>query len=135
MGQIMTVVRGDQGDARLLRQADNMRIDALFDVQALILDFEEKVPLAEDVAQSVGSFSRLVRAFLHQAFGNGAAQARRQGDQAATVLRQQVVINSGFVIKPFEVTGGHELDEVAISFGIFAKQYEMIGAALPGLGR
>ncbi len=112
-----------------------MGIDALLDVQALILNFEEEVSFSENVAQAVGGFAGLIRPLFHQIFGDGSAQTRRQSNQPAAVFRQQVVIDSGFVIKTFQVSGGDELDQIAIAFGIFAEQDKVIVAALPGFCR
>ena len=114
---------------------DDLRIDALFDFQALILNFEEEVPFPENIAQPVGGFAGLIRPLFHQFFGDRAAQTRRQRDQPAAVFRQQVVINSGLVVKAFEESGGNKLDQIAIAFGIFAEQDEVVGAALAGLRR
>ncbi len=134
MLQIVAIVCGHQRNAGFPREADNLRIDALFDVQALVLNFEKEISLAENVAQAVGGLARLIRPLFHQIFGDCAAQARRQSNQAAAVLGQQVVIDSGLVVKTFQVSRGDELDQIAIPFRIFAEQNEVVGAALPGFG-
>jgi hypothetical protein len=135
MFQVMAIVGGHQGNSGFLGERHDLRIDALFDVQALILNFEKKITFSKDVAQAVGRVARLGRALFHQVFRYSAAQARRKRDQAAAVFRQQVIIYSRLVIKAFEKPRGNQLDEIAIAFCIFAEQHEMIRAALSGLGR
>ncbi len=50
------------------------------------------------------------------------------------MLRQQVIVNAWFVVEAFQKTGGHQSDQVAVAFGIFAQQDEMVGAALGHIG-
>ena len=126
MLQIVAVVRGDERNAGFARETHNLRVDALFDFQALVLNFQEEVSLPENIPQAVGGFARLVRPFFHEIFGDRAAQAGRQCDQTAAVFRQQVVIDSGLVIETFEVSRGDELDQIAVALRIFAEQNEVI---------
>jgi hypothetical protein len=128
--EVVAIVRGDQGDAGLARQTDDFGVDALFDFEPLVLNFEEEIVLSENVAQAVRCFASLVRFLVNQIFGDCAAQARRQCDQASAVFRQQVVVDPRLVIETFEESGGDELDQVAVAFAVFAKKNQMIIAAL-----
>ena len=129
--RIVAIVCRDERNAGFARERHNLRVDALLDVQALVLNFQKEVSLPENVAQAVGGLAGLIRLFFHQTFSHGAAQTRRQRDQAVAVFRQQVVIDSGLVVKTLEVAGGDELDQIPVAFRIFAQQYEVIVAALP----
>ena len=107
------------------------RLTGLLDVQALVLHFEEEIALAENVAQPVGGVARFVVA-LPSTSGSATAPLR-QAESAISprlCLRQQVVIDARLVVEAFEESRGDQLDEVAIAFGIFAQQNQMIGAAL-----
>ena len=132
--QIVAIIRRDQRNSRLARQAHNFRIDALFDFQALVLNLQKKIPFAENIAQAVRGFARLIGALLHQIFGDHAAQARGQRNQSAAVFGKKVVINPGLVIKTFEISRRHQLDEVAISFRVLAQQHQVVGPAISRLG-
>jgi quercetin dioxygenase-like cupin family protein len=46
------------------------------------------------------------------------------------VLGQQVVIDARLVVEAFQEPGRNQMNQVAVAFGIFAKQDEMIGPAL-----
>jgi len=65
-------------------------------------------------------------------FGDRPPQTGGQSDEAAAVLGEKVVVDSGPVVKALEITRGDQFDEVAISFRVFTQQHEMVGAALAG---
>ncbi len=132
--QVVAIVGGHQGNSGFARQTDDFRIDALFNVQALILNLQEEIPFSENVAQPISGFARLLGTFLDQIFGDRSAQTGGQRDQSFAVLGQQVVIDSRLVIKAFEKSRGDQLDQIAIAFGIFAEQDQVIGAALARFG-
>ena len=89
--QIVAIVGGHQRDAGFFREADEVLIDALFDFQALVLNFQEEIPFAENIAQPVGVFARLVELFVDDGFGDRSAQAGGERDEAFAVLGKQVV--------------------------------------------
>ncbi len=60
----MAIVGGHQRDAGFLGEAHQFAVDALFDLDALILNLQEEVPFPENVAQLVGILPRLVEASL-----------------------------------------------------------------------
>ena len=105
--QVMAIVRGNQRDARFLRETNQLRIHALFDVQPLILNFQKEIAFAENVAQAIRVFTRLLVLLLDHGFGNHAAKASGKGNQAFAVFRQEVVVNTRLVIKAFEEASRH----------------------------
>ena len=50
MVEIVAIIGGNDGDAGFLGEAEEFPVDALFDFEALVLDFEEEIAFAEDVA-------------------------------------------------------------------------------------
>ena len=110
---------------------DQIAVDARLHLQALVLHFEKEISLAENIAQPVGVRPRLLVFFREQRIGHFAAQAGRKRDQSLAVLRQQVVIDARLVIKAFEKSGGNQLDEVAIAFGVLAQQHQMVRPLRP----
>src|SRR5258708_30247365 len=127
--QIVAIVGGDDGDAGFLGEPHEVFVYALLNFQALVLNFEEKVAFAEDVAEAIGVLARESEFFLHHRLGDWAAKAGRQCDEALAVFREQVEINARLVIEAFEEAGGDQLDEIVIALEIFAKQNEVVAAA------
>ena len=84
--EIVAIVGGDKGDAGFLGEADELAVDALFDGQALVLNFEEEIAFAENVAEAVGVFAGLVELLFDDAFGDGAAEAGGESDQPLVCL-------------------------------------------------
>src|ERR1700730_19095338 len=52
--EVVTIISRNQGDAGLFRKPDQFAVYALFDLQALVLNLKEEVPLTEDIAEPVG---------------------------------------------------------------------------------
>jgi hypothetical protein len=133
--QIVGVVGGHQRNTALAGEPHEVPVQRPVDVQALILHFQEKVVLAENVTQLVSVGARLIVVALQQWLGDGTFQTGRKRDQSLAVFGQQVVIDARLVVKAFEKTGGHQLHQVAIAFRRLAKKHEVIGIALPGFAR
>jgi hypothetical protein len=90
------------------------------------------IAFTENVAEAVGRGARVGFAIFHDGFGDFAAQAGGESDQAARVLREKIEIDARLVVEAVEKARGNELDEVAVAFRVLAEQDEMIGAAGAG---
>ena len=99
VGQVVAVVRGDQRNAGFLGEPDEFAIDAVSCLEALVLNFEEKISFAENIAQAVSAFLGLIVFLRKNRIGDFAAQARGKRDQAFAVLGEQFVIDARLVIK------------------------------------
>jgi hypothetical protein len=77
---------------------------------------------------SSGDPASFVVAIRQQGFVDIAAQTSRERDQTLGVPRQQVFIDAGLVIKPFEVTGRDQLDQVAVAFLVLTQQHQVVVA-------
>src|SRR5260370_64545 len=75
--EIMAIVGGDKRDSRFFRKTDQLAIDIFFDRQSLILNFQEEIALAENVAQAVSILSRLIALLIHHCFRHRPAKAGR----------------------------------------------------------
>ena len=82
------------------------------------------------VGEAFGVFVLVVE----DGFVEVAAQAGGQADEALGVLREQIFIDAGLVIEAFKVSGGDEVDEVAVAFLVFAKEDEVVIAIGIGAG-
>ena len=128
LAQIMRIVGGDQRNAGVGRQAIDQRQHARVLLQAVILQFQEEILLAEQVGVFVGQAAGVFVTIGQQRFVDIAAQARRERDQAFGMARQQVLIDARLVVKTFQIAGGDQLDQVAITFLVFAQQHQMVVA-------
>ncbi len=70
----------------LFGEANQVAIDAFFDFQPLVLNFQEKIAFAENVLQPVGVLAGLVEALFDDAFCDGSAQACGESDQPLLCL-------------------------------------------------
>src|SRR5260370_611172 len=61
--QVMTIVRGNERYAGLFGETEQFAVDIFFDRQSLILDFQEEIPFAENVAQPVSILTRLLASY------------------------------------------------------------------------
>ena len=108
--KVVTIVGGHERDAGLFRKTDQFAIDVFFDRQSLVLNFEEEIAFAENVAQAVSILARLIVLLIHDGFGHRASQACRKGDQALAVFGKQVVVNARFVIETLKEACGNQFD-------------------------
>ena len=135
---VMAVVRRDEADAVLVRELDETFVRLALLGQAVILDLEEIIVLAEDVDVLAHERVGLVKIARDQRARHFAGDAGRQADDALVIFAQQLVVDARLVIKALDVCIRHELHEVAIAFLIFREQDQMIilhavhfGAFLP----
>ena len=73
--EIVTIVSGHQRDARLFRETDQVAIHVFFDRQSLVLNFEEEIAFAENVAQAISIFARLIVFLIDDCFGHRSTEA------------------------------------------------------------
>ena len=72
------------------------------DFQSLILNLEEEIPFAENIAQAVRVRARLFVFFGDERVRHFAAQAGGKRDQPLAVLGEKFVIDARLVIEAFE---------------------------------
>ena len=136
LAEIVRIVGGHQRNSGVARQAMHLRHHLSIRIQAVILQFQEEILLAEEVAVFVGQALGFVVAIGQQGFVDIAAQACRERDQAFRMARQQVFIDARLVIETVQVTGGDQLDQVAVAGLVLAQQHQVVvavGIALDGL--
>src|SRR6478672_9085971 len=124
--EIMTVVGGEHRDTGLLFKAEQIGADAVLHLQALVLDLEEKVFFAEDLAESPRSLAgRFVPAF-HQLFGDFTFEASGEGDQALRVFREKLLADARLVIEAMHTGFGSYFGEVAIALVGLGENAKMV---------
>ena len=126
----MAVVGGHQGDIQPLAHIDDAGDDALFVLQAVVLDLQEEIALAEHFFHLPGVFFRLGDAPVQQQFVEVAAQAGRHADKALVVLLEQFIIDAGTVIKAPGEGLAVQVHQVFIAGLVFAQQDQVAVFAL-----
>ena len=125
-GQIVGVVGHHQRQARILGKAQDAAVDLLLLRQAVILQLQIKIPLAEDLRQLQRMGLGALVVSRPQSAGNPASQTGRQGDQALGMLPQQVQIHTGLDIKTVQKALGDQIAEVFIARLVFAQQHQVL---------
>ncbi len=97
-------------------------------IQAVILNLEEEILLAEHVGVAVRQPLGFLVAIGHDRLVDVAAQAGRHRDQALGMLRQQILVDARLVVEAFEKRGGDQLQQVAIAFLVLAQQHQVVVA-------
>ncbi len=100
--RVVQVVRGDEREVELLREAQQVVHHAALDVEAVVHDLGEEVLLAEDVAELGGGGLRRVVLAESQAGLHFAADAAGRGDDALRVGLQQLTVDAGLEVVALE---------------------------------
>ena len=122
--KIVAVVGRHHRDAELFFQAEEIGVDPVFQLKALVLYLEKKVLLAEDVTKESGRFARGFVLPFRQPLCHLPFQASRERDQALRMLSQKLFADARLVVKAVQRRLGGDLDEIAealIGFGQDAK--------------
>src|ERR1019366_3088020 len=107
-------------------------MNAVLHLQALVLNLEEEVLFAEEVAiESGGRARRLVLAF-RQALGDFAFQASGKPDQPLRMLRQEFLANAWLVVKAAQRSFRRDLHQVAVAFFVFGEHQQMVVSVTVG---
>ncbi len=128
--QVMTVVCGDDGDARVPRQFDELPVHYFLLGDAVVLELEVKVFLAQYLFIFEGGPLCVLVPALDQKGRDLSAQAGRQADESFAVRPEEVLVYPGFVVEALEVCGGNELDEVFIALPVPRKENKVIRSLL-----
>ena len=130
----MGVVGADQGDARLLVQAQQAPVHRGLLGNAVILKLQIEVALAQNVLHGQGIFLGPVIVAADQAAGNFTGQARRQADEALGMPAQQVRVNAGLDIEPVYKGLAHQVRQIPVSRFVFAQQHQVPGLRVQLIG-
>ena len=124
--QIVGVVGGHQGDARLLVQPDQPPVHLALDRDAVVLELQIVAIRAEQFPHLQGNLFGLVIVPCSQQLGHLAPQAGGAGDQAAAVLPQQVQVDAGLDVKALQERLRDHVGEIAVALLIPAQQDQVV---------
>ena len=120
LAEIMRVVGGHQRQPGLMREAVQLRREALVLLQVMVLHFQEEIVAPEDVGVGVGQAAGVFVLVGEDGLRDMAAQAGGHADQPFGVLRQQVQVDARLVVEAVQVAGGYQVDQVAVALLVFA---------------
>ena len=123
---VVQVVRRHEADAVFLRERDEPLVRLALLRQAMVLDLEEIVLLAEDRKIFAHDGIRALRLVRDERAWHLARHARRKADEPLVVLPEQIVIDAGLVVEALDVRTRDELHEVAVARLVLREQDEVI---------
>ena len=127
----MDVIGGYHGDSRSSGQIRQTGEHDLLLRYALILYLEVEVASPEHFTVKPALLQGRIRLAVQDQPRYLSPHAARQGDQAAAVPAQQLVIDAGLVVKPFDVGKGGELEEILIALRVSGQQHDVMVAGGP----
>ena len=127
-GDVVGVVGGNHGDACLPRKADKLRQNGSVFFQAVVLQLNIIVALAEQIVIVKSNLLGALIVPCQNRLRDLTGKAGGKADQAFVVLLQQVMVNARLGIKALQETGGYHFDQVFIPGFIFAEQDQVVVA-------
>ena len=132
--EIVGVVGGDEGDARLLVKAAQTGVHLLLGGDAVVLQLQIIAVWAEQLLHLQGCRLGLVILPGQQQPGQLPRQTGRAGDQSAAVLPQQVHVDAGLDVKALQKGLGDHVGQVAIALLVPAEEDQMAGLGIELVG-
>ena len=131
--QVMRVVGRHQRNIQFLFQFKERLVNPLFFLEALVLNLQVKVALAEDVLVLLGHAARLFVAPGQQLLAQFPGQAARQADQALRVLGQITLADARLAIKAVQRSLGGDPHQIPVALLVLGQHEQMV--ALVALAR
>ncbi len=132
---VVEVVGDDERQASLRAEAQELLVEARLLGDAVVLELEKEVALAEDVAVLARQAAGLLPVVHLERLRDLAAEAGREADQALGVAGQQLAVDARLVVVALEVGVGEEPVQVAVPDEVLREQDEVerLGVGLPFL--
>ncbi len=112
--QVVDVARGDERKARLLRESDQVGIDAQLVVDSAVLDLDVRGVAPVDLRESVEVLPGVLAPALGERFRDATGKASRECDEAPPVAFEELPVDPWLVVVPLEVAERAELDQVGV---------------------
>ncbi len=123
---VVQVVGGDERDAHLRAEPQQLLVQPALLGHAVVLQLEEEVAVAEDVAIAAGDAPRLVLFAGLQGARHFAVQARRQPDEPLGVLGQVLAIDARLVVVAVEMGVGDDPAQVLVAGPVLRQQDQVV---------
>ena len=122
----MAVVGGDERDVELLLHLEERVADRLVRGQAVVLNFEEVVALAEEILIEAGGAFRVVVLPCHQVLVDFAGETAGEADESFAVFGEELFADAWLAVEAVESRLAGEADEVAVTRFVFGEDEEMV---------
>ena len=140
---VVQVVRRNDRHAELSRDPDLLADDPALIRQAVVLDLDEVLAGAEDVARLAGGREGAIVLAVHEQHTDLRRETSGKADQAVGVFGEQLLVHPRPVVEAFEVREGDQSEEVAVALLVLGEQREVVVLLLalprraiePGAGR
>ena len=126
LAEVVTVVGRHQRQAEVFFQPEQAGMNPAFLLETLILNFQEEILRAENIAIGGGRLAGGVQLVFHQPFRDFALQAPGEPDQALAVFGQKLLADPRLVVKTVQRSFRSDLGQVAIAFFVFRQHQEMV---------
>ena len=124
---VVAVVGGHERGADGLGDLDEARVRPPLRLEAVVLQLDEEVLLAEDVLQAAGeSSSAPSKSSASRAWSTTPPRQPGRRDEPVVVAFEQLPVDAGLVVVALQVGGGRELDEVAVALGRLGQQRQVV---------
>ena len=130
---VVAVDGGDEGYAGLTGELDELLVDRRHLRQAVLLQLE--VVSVERLARPVRQLQGVVATAVHEQPVDLAGVAAGEGDEAATVLFQQLPVHARLIVVALQVGLGDQRQQVAIACLVASEQRQVVGRLLLRVAR
>ena len=132
--EIVGVIGADQGNARLLVQAQQAPVHRGLLGNAVVLQLQIEVVPAQDLLHGQGVFPGPLIVAADQAAGNFTGQAGGQADKALRMPAQQVQVDAGLDIEPVHKGLAHQVRQVPVTGLVLTQQHQVPGLRVQLIG-
>ena len=123
--EVVGIVGGDQGDARLLMEAQQPPVHLPLDRDAVVLELQIVAVLPKQLPHLQGGLLCLLIVPRHQQLGDLSPQAGGAGDQSAAVLPQQVQVDARLNVKALQKRLGDHVGQIAVALFVPAQEHQV----------
>ena len=123
---IVAIVGSNKANAVLLCQFNQALIGCSFFRQAVILDFEKVILLAENIYVFLYKPVSLFLIVLNQSLWHITSNTGRQADNSLMVLAQNLLVYPGLIVHALDIGQRYQLYQILIAGLIFCQQNQMI---------
>ena len=112
VAEVVDVAGCDGGNSALRCELDELRQDALLDLQVRVLQLDVHVVGAEGLREAVELGLGVVGAVFLECAADAAGEAAGERDQAGAVAGEELPVDAGLVVVALEVAEAGEMDQV-----------------------
>ena len=128
--QIVAIIGGDERDAGLPAEVDELPVDLLLLREAIGLQLEEEIAAAEDVVEFARYRLPGLGAPAHAGLRHLPTEASRQPDQSLAMLAQQLLVDARVVIEALQVAHRVQVGQVLPADVVLGQEDQVVALSL-----